>query len=126
MKTVQSYKKWLLLPVFSLAASSVFANDLPIGEQNCLYYQGKDAETARTAAKESTATKLGLKIGLMVRKRQTVQWVFAYQQGFADANGGEAALQSAEQITAYLDAYCAEEVEATLLQAARALMNAEK
>lgn len=126
MKTVQSYIKWLLLAAFSMAATSVVADDLPIGEQSCLYYQSKDAESLRTAAKKSAATKLGLKIGLIVRKRTTVQWVLAYQQGFTDASDGNAPLQSSEQVTTYLDAYCAENTEATLLQAARALMNVEK
>lgn len=123
MKTVPSLKNWLLLPAVYLIVTPAFAVDLPVAQQTCLYYQGKDPETLSTATKTSAATKFGLKIGLMVRKKQTAQWVLAYQQGFSDAKGNDAAPQTAEQITQRIDSYCTDHAQDTLLQAARALTN---
>lgn len=123
MKTVLSLKKWVLLPAVYLIVTPAFAVDLPVAQQSCLYYQGKDPETLSSAAETSAARKFGLKIGLMVRKKQTVQWVLAYQQGFSDAKGDDSTPQTTEQITQRINSYCTDHAEDTLLQTARALTN---
>jgi len=123
VNTFLSLKKWPLRLALCLVVTPALAGDPPIAQQNCLYYQGKDPETLRTAAEQSAATKFGLKLGLVVRKKQTVQWVLAYQRGFADAKGYDAAPQTAEQVTQRLDVYCDNYTKASLLQAARALTN---
>jgi len=118
-----------LLITLALATSTAFASENPgsenpgIEEQSCLYYMGEDAETLASHREASAAKRLGLKLGLSVRKRQAAQWLRGYQLGYAAAQG-ENVNQTSEETGAALDAFCANNRDSTLLDAAGELVAA--
>jgi len=84
---------------------------------------GEDAETLASHREASAAKRLGLKLGLSVRKRQAAQWLRGYQLGYAAAQG-ENVNQTSEETGAALDAFCANNRDSTLLDAAGELVAA--
>ena len=101
--------------------SFVYAKSYDAAAPLIHYHQnGEDAETLASHQEASAAKRLGLKLGLSVRKRGAVQWLRGYQFGYAAAKG-EDVNQTSDEVGSALDSFCAENRDATLLEAAKEL-----